>query len=200
MFTGIVDHQGRVESLEKTSTGLRVWISCQFGPLDEGESLCTDGVCLTVADTREGAFCVDVSPETCDRSRFASLQVGDRVNLERSLRVGDRMGGHYVTGHVDQVLRVARKDEAGEYFLFGFSGVCDAHRLHLIEKGSVTINGVSLTVNAVNEDGFEVMLIPHTLQRTNLGVLEVGQVVNAEFDWMSKVISQQVQHVMEQRS
>ena len=200
MFTGIVDHQGTVESLEKTASGLRLWISCQFGPLDDGESLCTDGVCLTVADSRDGAFQVDVSPETCDRSRFAKLRVGDRVNLERSLRVGDRMGGHYVTGHVDQVLRVVRREAAGEYFLFGFGGVHAAHRLHLVEKGSVTLNGVSLTVNAVTADGFEVMLIPHTLQRTNLGVLEVGEEVNAEFDWMSKVISQQVQHLMEQRT
>ncbi|MEZ4751110.1 MAG: riboflavin synthase [Bdellovibrionota bacterium] len=200
MFTGIVDHQGTVQSLEKTPEGLQAWIECQFGPLDDGESLCTDGVCLTVADSREGAFRVDVSPETCDRSHFGKLRVGECVNLERSLRVGDRMGGHYVTGHVDQVLRVVRKEAAGDYILFGFGGVLANHRLHLVEKGSVTINGVSLTVNALTKDGFEVMLIPHTLQRTNLGVLEMGDEVNAEFDWMSKVIAQQVQHLMEQRT
>lgn len=199
MFTGIVDHTARIGRIAQTPQTLQCWIESAFKGLTLGESICTDGVCLTVAEIEGAQFRVDVSPETCDRSRFGSLKSGDVVNVERSLRVGDRMGGHYVTGHVDQTMELSRRYESGEYVGMQLSGVLTPHKGYLTEKGSVTVNGVSLTVNAVLPEGFEVMLIPHTLQRTNLDALRVGDRVNIEFDWMSKVIAQQVQRLMEQR-
>lgn len=193
MFTGIVDHCGKIESIELRQNDARCWISTQFLGLQRGESIAIDGACLTVADIKDSAFACELSPETWQLTTAHQYTQGKRVNVERALRVGDHVGGHFVSGHVDQTLTVAHCQAHTEFREIHFSGVLPAHQGYLIQKGSVTINGVSLTINTIKDDHFSVMLIPHTLMRTNLNNLMLGHGVNVEFDVMAKMIARQLQ-------
>lgn len=188
MFTGIIDHCGSVTSVERRGDSLVLAVASAFDDVEEGESIAVDGVCLTAISPSANAFRCDVSPETLRLTRAADYRVGARLNLERSLRLSDRMGGHFVTGHADQKCRLTKSEARGEYRAYVFDGVLYKNRRFLVLKGSVAVNGVSLTVNAVTVSGFEVMLIPHTLGRTNLSELREGDSVNVEFDWMTKVL------------
>lgn len=188
MFTGIVDFCGEIERVEPVSGGLAVRIASRYSSLDPGESVSVDGACLTVRDPEMGRFWCDISPETTSRTTAGRYRPGAKVNLERALRVGDRLGGHHVQGHVDQVGSVTDVIPRGEFLEMGVGGVAREARAWLVPKGSVAVNGVSLTVNEVTPAGFRLMLVPHTLERTNLGKLEPGDAVNLEFDWMVKVI------------
>jgi riboflavin synthase len=195
MFTGIIDHTGRIAAIEKTPQGLRFTITTQFQELVLGESIAVDGVCLTVTDLQEQVFCCDVSPETLALTTLGQYKKDSEVNLERSLSVGDRMGGHYVTGHVDRSAQVALIQTHDEYIEIQFSGFTTEQLKYLIPKGSVTVNGVSLTINAVENvtiPKLSVMLIPHTLEITNLSKLAVGSNINIEFDYYAKVIAHQL--------
>ncbi len=193
MFTGIIDHCGKIEQITPTETGLRLQISCQFQALQLGESIAVDGVCLTVTDCHPNGFSCDLSPETCQLTRFGQISEAELVNLERALRLGDRLGGHWVSGHVDQVAVLAEQQLQGEFVYLRFAGLSPTALQYLIKKGSIAVNGVSLTINAVLADGFAVMLIPHTLSLTNLAYLEVGSQVNLEFDMIAKMVAKQVQ-------
>lgn len=193
MFSGIIDHCGKVEAIERQKGTLRIWISSTFDALASGESIAVDGVCLTIANQRNGAFQCDVSQETQGFTIASSYEPGTLVNLERALRVGDRLGGHWVTGHVDTTLSVTHLEDQGEFRLFRFDGFHAKERPLLTRKGSVAINGVSLTVNEVGDSYFTVLLIPHTLDRTNLSHLKVGSPVNIEWDWMAKVVLEALQ-------
>lgn len=181
MFTGIVDHCGKLVKRE----GSLFEIETEFRDLVLGESVAVNGACLTVTAIFPGRFQCDVSPETLART---GLGTAERVNLERALRLSDRIGGHLVTGHVDQTGTIRRREQRGEWLVLGVGGVLPEHRKYLMKKGSVAIQGVSLTVNDVTEDGFECLLVPHTQGRTNLGEFPTGSVVNLEFDWMMKVV------------
>jgi riboflavin synthase len=185
MFTGIVREVGTAAAFD----GSRLVVEAPetAAAAGVGDSVSVAGVCLTVVETGAGRLAFDVVPETLSRTALGSLEPGDAVNLEPSLRVGDQLGGHVVQGHVDAVGRVRSVTSEGDSRRVWF----DAPELfvrYCLEKGSVTVDGVSLTVAAVDDDGFEVALIPHTLEVTTLGRLEPGDGVNLEADVLGKIV------------
>lgn len=198
MFTGNVDHCGVIHSIETLADRMVLLVDSRFRGLQRGESIAIDGVCVTVtvAQIKSGSFSCDLSRETLACTRARNYQVGDRVNLERALRLTDRLGGHFVSGHVDQTAIVgAQKKQAG-FIQLNFEDISNKSRIYLIQKGSVVINGVSLTINEVMKNGFSVMLIPHTLERTNLNDLKPGQRANIEFDMVAKIIIKTTQETI----
>lgn len=191
MFSGIVDHCGVITDLQKNNNSLTAWIRCEFADLQAGESIAVDGICLTVTDPQQHLFRCDLSPETCKLTTAQHFQKNQTVNLERALRLSDRFGGHIVMGHVDQQATVQNKQQIKEFVDLTFTGLDKNAIRYILKKGSIAVNGVSLTVNEVLPDGFQIMLIPHTLERTNLKHLIPGSPVNIEFDWMARVIIRQ---------
>lgn len=196
MFTGIVQELGKIKSKTLLQAGLAFEVFSQMGPFELGESIAVDGVCLTVTKASSDGFTCEVSPETLALTLARHYEVGTVVNLERALSLGDRMGGHWVTGHVDTVISLTKKEVLKEFWKLEFSDVPQRVLNLLVHKGSISLNGVSLTLNSVSPNGFEVMIIPHTLEKTNLKLLEVGAAVNVEVDWMSKLIVQTVERVL----
>jgi riboflavin synthase len=198
MFTGIVDHCGKVLNLQEFPGSIRLEISSYFNDLRLGESIAVDGCCLTVTAFKEaGSFVCDVSPETLSLTRASEWKTGAVLNLERAMKLSDRLGGHIVTGHIDQWATLAGKEMVQEYVRLEIEGVLPEFLRYLVKKGSIAVNGVSLTVNEVKEDVFSVMLVPHTLERTNLKELSVGSKVNLEFDWMAKLVVKRVEEIYE---
>lgn len=196
MFTGIVEDRGQVESVVGTATGARITVATMLaGSLRQGDSLAVNGVCLTAVDLMEDTISFDVVHETLDRSNLGSVSVGDVVNLERPLAANGRFDGHIVQGHVDTTGSVERIDELGEGRRIAIA-VEERAMTYIVEKGSITVNGVSLTVASVTRDGFELALIPHTLAVTNLSSLAAGDAVNIEVD----VIAKYVEKMLERRS
>ncbi len=189
MFTGIVQGVGTVLARHTTGGGTVLTLAPNF-TLDEpqeGESIAVDGVCLTARAISPDRFSADVSPETLQRSSLGQLRTGSRVNLERALRLADRLGGHLVSGHVDCMGRVLKRQNLGDFTLFTFSMDARLGR-YVVEKGSVAISGVSLTVNSCAGASFSVSIIPHTLRETTLGLLAVGDAVNIEVDIIGKYV------------
>lgn len=187
MFTGLIADLGTVESLTPGEV-TDVWISSAFpGDFELGESIACDGVCLTVVEFSGGRFKVQAANETLRRSTLGAWQPGTRVNLERAMRVGDRLGGHWVQGHVDAVGEVLelRPDGGSQVMRFRLP---QSIARYFVEKGSACIDGISLTVTAVDDSSFSVMLIPETLERTSLGCKPVGAKVNLEADIVGKYV------------
>ena len=193
MFTGIIDHCAEITDIASLSDRATLWIKTQFTGLALGESIAVDGACLTVTDIQNNLFACEVSPETMQLTVACHYKKNQSVNVERALCVNDRLGGHLVSGHVDHTLIVKKMQAFDEFTEVSFDGVQSAHQAYLIQKGSVTINGVSLTVNQVFTNGFNVMLIPHTQEQTNLSELQVDQSVNVEFDTVAKLIAKQLE-------
>jgi riboflavin synthase len=187
VFTGLVETTGRLSGRTRRGPGYRLRLETDLTPLSLGESICVSGACLTVAAFQAGWFEADVSVETNERTTLGSISVGGRLNLERSLKVGDRLGGHWVTGHVDGVAEVARVAPAGDALRAEIRPP-DALRAFIAPKGSVALDGVSLTVNAVNATSFEVMLIPHTMLATTLDGLAAGRRLNVEVDLLARYV------------
>ena len=188
MFTGIVAAVGRIAETTPAAGGLRARIDAGGLPLDDvapGDSIAVSGVCLTVVALHPRAFDVDISRETL--SCACGFELGAAVNLEKALRLSDRLGGHLVSGHVDARGMVERSDEVGDNRLLEFSVPHDLAR-YIARKGSVAVDGVSLTVNDVEANRFTVNLIPHTLAHTNLKRLEAGVEVNIEIDLLARYI------------
>ncbi|RFF30447.1 riboflavin synthase [Wenzhouxiangella sediminis] len=190
MFTGIVQAVGTVSRITPAQSGCRMRIDCpELGPAEwrTGDSVAVAGCCLTALDIDERGFSADLSAETLDRTSLGALATGNPVNLEPALAVGDRLGGHLVSGHVDGLAEVMSVRPAGESRIFRFRVPPELARF-VAEKGSVTLDGVSLTVNAVEAREFEVNLIPHTLAVTTLGQLEAGDRVNLEVDLLARYL------------
>ncbi|MEW6349551.1 MAG: riboflavin synthase [Thermodesulfobacteriota bacterium] len=189
MFTGIVEGRGHIRAIEPRNEFVRMRIATQLS-LDDvkvGDSISVDGACLTATEVnaRGGEFAADVSPETLKVTTLGEFGPGTGVNLEKALRPDSRLGGHLVSGHVDCVGIVAERRAAGRGILMGFT--VDSTR-YLIVKGSVAVDGVSLTVNSVTQDRFRVMLIPHTAGLTGLTEKRIGDRVNVEFDMIGKYV------------
>lgn len=188
MFTGLVEDTGSVVRADRRSDALVLAIRPARIPLAElalGESVCHDGACLTVTEVGRDAFTVLAGAETLARTTLGALRIGRRVNLERALRVGDRLGGHWVTGHIDGTGELVLRRDLGANLVLGVRAP-QALLRYVVEKGSIAIAGVSLTVNAVDAETFSVAIIPHTREQTTLGELAPGDRVNLEVDILAK--------------
>ncbi len=192
MFTGIIDHHGQIKAIDKSENKIRLTISSKFTDLTLGESIAIDGVCLTIVDIDYPCFSVELSPETLKLTIACSYVEGIAVNLERSLRLNDRLGGHFVTGHVDGMCRVKAIIQESEFLAMTFEYLQETFTSFLVRKGSIAINGVSLTLNEILTGYFTVMLIPHTLKMTNLGKLKENSIVNIEYDYLAKLVNQSI--------
>jgi riboflavin synthase len=187
MFTGIVEHRGSVSAVERVVDGMRMVLETGPIALEIGGSIAVNGVCLTAVGVEPGKVTVEVVKETLDRSTLGSLEKGDPVNLERPMRADGRFDGHVVQGHVDAVGEILAVEPEGDGKRMRVR-VPERLLRYLVEKGSITIDGVSLTVAALNEPGMEVALIPHSLEVTTLGLRAVGEKVNLEVDVLAKYV------------
>ena len=189
MFTGLIQDIGTLLKIQKGEESYQLTVSTRFPQEDLmlGESIAVNGICLTVVSKGGGAFSADVSRETVTRTSLAELRVGQRVNLERALRLADRLGGHIVTGHVDGVgvIRSRSREGNAERLVISIPDGC--HR-YLVVKGSVAVDGISLTVNEVTEKDFSLMIIPHSLSETTLQYMQQGSRVNIETDILGKYV------------
>ena len=184
MFTGLVAGKGTVRTLHDGRLEVETPLAAE---LSSGDSVAVNGVCLTAVQPDGASFRADVMPETLRRSSLGPLGEGDEVNLELPLRAGDRLGGHMVQGHVDATGRVEEVREEGISRVVRVSAAADSLR-YIVEKGSIAVDGVSLTVSAVDDQAFEVSLIPETLERTTLGEAAAGKTVNLEVDVLAKYV------------
>jgi riboflavin synthase len=194
MFTGIVEEMGAVASLEKTLAGTRFTIlaSTVMGDLKIGDSVSVNGTCLTVVSRGERDFSVEVSPETLSVTTLSSFAAGTPVNLERAMRLNERIGGHLVAGHVDGVGVIRSRQQDGNAILFTIGASAEILR-YCVAKGSITVDGISLTINDVSEKGFSVSIIPHTAKVTTLGIKQVNDPVNLESDLIGKYVERLLQ-------
>ena len=189
MFTGIIEDLGVVEALEQENTNLHLTINSKLASeLKIDQSVSHNGVCLTVIDLSPSSYTVTAIKETLDKTNLNSLKVGDRVNLERGLKLGDRLDGHMVKGHVDQVGTCINVEAQNGSWIYTFEYNSKLGNI-TIEKGSVTVNGVSLTVVNSKDNGFSVAIIPYTYEHTNFHTFKEGTVVNLEFDVIGKYVS-----------
>ena len=194
MFTGIILGKGKVIEKRASGSGMVFSLDADFDLNDpeEGESIAVNGVCLTAMNINARRFTVDVSPESLARTNLGKLSVGSKVNLERALRLIDRLGGHMVSGHVDAVSKVLERRPLGDFVQFTF-GVPAGLAKYIIEKGSIAIDGTSLTVNSCDDKTFSIVIIPHTLEVTLLGTLREGDSVNIEVDLIGKYVEKMLQ-------
>jgi len=197
LFTGLVEEKATLVSVEKSAVAegetsdltIRAEICSEGARI--GDSICVNGCCLTVVKLDGAELTFQAGAETLSKTNLGMLKSGDAVNLERSLAVGDRMGGHYVTGHVDAVGKVAQRNDDGEWSTFWFE-VPTEMTAQMANKGSIAVDGISLTLVEVKDDRFSVALIPHTLEVTTLGQRNVGDLVNIETDLLAKYVQQQL--------
>jgi len=189
MFTGIVEAVGYVREIKGADRGvsLRISVPDIFDDLKTGDSVAVDGVCLTAKVVNADYFVADVSAETLSRTTLSKLRTGDKVNMERALRLSDRLGGHIVSGHIDGTARLQAKEKEGESVKISFVLGKDLLR-YLINKGSIAIDGISLTVNEVVDNGFSVNIIPHTAQNTTILDKKSGDEANIEVDVIGKYV------------
>jgi riboflavin synthase len=191
VFTGLVQDKARVAAIERNGDGVRLTVETRIEPIERGDSISVNGVCLTAVDTETGRFAADVMEETLRRSSLAELDEGAFVNVEPALQANARLGGHIVQGHVDGIGTVAEVREEGFARIVRVSAPPELLR-YVVEKGSIAVDGVSLTVSAVDEQAFEVSLIPETLERTTLGEAATGRAVNLEVDVVAKYVEKLV--------
>jgi riboflavin synthase len=194
MFTGLIETQGIITRTERVSGGMRLEVYApDFGrDMAIGDSVAIDGACLTIVKFIRGAFLVDISEETLDRTALGRLQQGAHVNLERALRLSDRLGGHMVSGHIDGLGTLAMRQAAGNAVIYRFT-VPPELLGYLVEKGSVAVDGISLTVARLHEDGFSAAVIPHTDEVTTLKDKPIGSPVSVETDMFAKYVRRYVE-------
>jgi riboflavin synthase len=187
VFTGLIETTATLSAKSRRGPDQRLTIATTLAGLELGESIAVSGACLTVAALAKNGFEADISLETAEKTTLGRLEAGAKVNLERSLALGDRLGGHLVSGHVDGIARVTELQPTGDALRVMIGAPRELMRF-VASKGSVALDGVSLTVNAVDERGFDVMLIPHTLAATNLGDLQAGRELNLEVDLLARYV------------
>jgi len=193
MFTGLVETMGHVHTLEPRTAGIRLVIDAPAiaEGVQIGDSIANNGCCLTVVQINETLLGFDAGPETLACTNLGQKQVGDNINLERSVCLGDRLGGHLVTGHVDGLGELVEREDEQDWSTFWFKTPSNLAR-QMAAKGSIAVDGISLTLVAVTGEQFSVALIPHTLQVTTLGNLQVGDQVNLETDLLAKYVERQM--------
>jgi riboflavin synthase len=196
MFTGLIDAVAEVVDIQLDSNAAFLKLKLPYQSLSLGESIAINGVCLTLLNAQPEAACFNISSETLSLTNLSHLQVGDVVNCERALEAHSRIGGHWVTGHVDTVAQVISLETLGEYVKLLIGRFTETQKLFLIKKGSVTVDGVSLTINELKDTGIELMLIPHTIKHTSFSKLTMGQLVNIEFDYMTRTIAHQLKMML----
>ena len=194
MFTGIVEEMGAITSMEKTLAGTKMTIlaSTVMSDLKIGDSVSVNGTCLTVATKSEREFVVEVSPETLSVTTLGRLMPGSPVNLERAMKLNERIGGHLVAGHVDGVGTIRGRRQEGNAIFFTIEAPPEILRYSVL-KGSITIDGISLTINEVGAHSFEVAIIPHTAKMTTFGLKQVDDTVNLESDLIGKYVERLLQ-------
>ena len=193
MFTGIVKELGSVARIERSGDGVRLEVRAWLAhDLEDGDSVAVGGVCLTVTSHRAGSFTADVMNQSLELTSLGALEPGSPVNLEPALQAGDPLGGHIVQGHVDCTGEVSAISQDGMATRVAVD-VPERYRRYVVEHGSVTVDGVSLTVSRLSDAGFEVSLIPETLERTTLGSLKAGERVNLEFDVIARYVERLLQ-------
>lgn len=198
MFTGIVEDVGKITATALSGSGMTLTIATALGGIKAGDSVCVDGCCLTATKVEKKTFAADLSAETLARTTLGKAGKGARVNLERALAASDRLGGHICSGHVDGVGAIAEVKADGETKIVTFT--CGKELLpYVAEKGSIAVNGVSLTVNGVTKDGFFVTLVPFTLSHTTFGTLHAGAKVNLEVDVLARYVLRGLEFLKEQR-
>ncbi|MEO2083469.1 MAG: riboflavin synthase [Desulfurobacteriaceae bacterium] len=189
MFTGLVEELGKVIEIKRKSKGARLTVSCQkiIDGTKLGDSIAVNGVCLTVVKIGNEKLSFDISQETLRRSTLDLIKPGEAVNLERALKLSDRLGGHILQGHVDTITKITAVKREGEGFIFKFK-IPPGYSHLLVEKGSIGIDGISLTVASLSSNEFSVAVIPHTYRATNLQFKKAGDRVNLEFDIIGKYV------------
>jgi riboflavin synthase len=198
MFTGIIEEQGTIKKMKKMnekSIKLTISAATVLEDVKAGDSIAINGICLTVTDFTTEDFQVDVMPETVKATALNSLHTGSGVNLERAMHVNDRFGGHFVSGHIDGIGTITRKEKEENAVYYDIKPAANASAL-LLKKGSIAVDGISLTIFNVQENSFTISLIPHTAANTSLGNKQVGDIVNLEYDMLGKY----VQNMLEAQS
>ncbi len=189
MFTGIIEGLGTIVQVRPVDGGSRLTVTADFSleGTGIGDSIAVNGACLTAVALQGPRFTVDVSPETLSKTTFKTVKIGDRVNLERALRLSDRLDGHLVSGHIDGLGAITGKQSQGNAIVVTFS-IPETLSRYMIPKGSVAIDGVSLTINSCDKQSFNVSIIPHTTQITTIGLKKTGARVNIETDMIGKYV------------
>lgn len=187
MFTGIVEELGIVRSFARAGAGAKLCIESKLAASDGklGDSISINGSCLTAVDINGQLLTFDISAETLERTNLGRLKAGEKINIERSLRADSRLGGHFVTGHIDCIGKIASKEDKGEFIRVAIEIPRD-FMVFLVEKGSIAVDGISLTINALSNNSFDVMVIPHTISVTGLTHKKKGDFVNIEVDMLAK--------------
>jgi riboflavin synthase len=189
MFTGIIETLGRVHEIQKDQDNVHITVASSItGELKIDQSVAHNGVCLTVVAIKDNAYTVTAIAETINKTNLSHWKVGDTINLERAMKLGDRLDGHIVQGHVDQTGTCIAIEEAGGSWHYTFEYDPTLNNI-TIEKGSITVNGVSLTVVNSNQNQFSVAIIPYTYEHTNFNAFKIGTVINLEFDVIGKYVS-----------
>ena len=198
MFTGIIEGSGVISGIRSAGQGKHFTIDADFTleGTKPGDSIAVNGACLTAVVVSASRFEVDVSPETLSKSTFRDAKIGDRLNLERALRFSDRIDGHLVSGHLDGVGIISSRKTVGDYIVITFE-IPETLALYLIEKGSVAVDGVSLTVNQCSETRFDVSIIPHTAKLTTISFKKIGDPVNIETDMIGKYVERFVTKIQD---
>lgn len=189
MFTGIIEEIGKIKEKRCKENGYKIKIEGEkiFDDLKNGDSISVNGVCLTVEEIYGKTFSVSISPQTIKETNLGNIKIGDYVNLERALKIGDRIGGHFLTGHIDFKTKIYSLNKIGNFFVLKIK-IPDEYKTYIVKRGSIAIDGISLTIAEKKENEIKIFLIPYTIENTNLKYKKSGDYVNVEIDIFTKYL------------